>query len=121
MLPRFTFMHRFQFSGPVSTRAEWMERRGVHDDVQATKLAHGFRHRRLHSFRLSDIAPLHLQTQSFCTSRRAPVPRSRPPRSACETLAPPAAKRLAIARPMPVVPVTIATLPSNSFMQPFDL
>src|ERR1700737_1202583 len=32
------------------------------------------------------------------------------------TFAPPAAKRLAIARPMPVVPVTTATFPSNSLM-----
>src|ERR1700722_307443 len=32
------------------------------------------------------------------------------------TLAPPFANRFAIARPIPVVPVTIATLPSNSFM-----
>jgi hypothetical protein len=30
------------------------------------------------------------------------------------TIAPPRAKRLAIARPIPVVPVTIATRPANS-------
>src|SRR5271166_836825 len=33
------------------------------------------------------------------------------------TCAPPAAKRIAIARPMPVVPVTRATFPANSFMR----